>query len=218
MTDISDAVNRLSALHNKLCIRYGSMNEEYPEQLMAVRFISPSARVLEIGGNIGRNSCVIASILEDSANLVVMESDPQVASQLQENRDANGLKFAIEPRALSKSEMVQHGWNTYPRDTFHGGTPITTITWESFKAKYPISFDTLVLDCEGAVFYILKDFQPDFLSQINTIIIENDFVNQEHMTCVHDEFIRLGFHVEYNHSVPFSYNCREHFYQVWKRN
>ena len=34
---------------------------------------------LEIGGNIGRNSCIIASLLDGSSNLFVFESEPDNA-------------------------------------------------------------------------------------------------------------------------------------------
>ena len=41
---------------------------------MVVRYLKGNERVLEIGGNIGRNSLVISSILgKNSENLVVLE-------------------------------------------------------------------------------------------------------------------------------------------------
>ena len=46
----------LNKIHNTFKIKYGSFNEEYPEQEMACMFIKSNDYVLEIGGNIGRNS------------------------------------------------------------------------------------------------------------------------------------------------------------------
>ncbi len=53
------------------------MSDEYPEQFLTVRFIKPDHCVIEIGGNIGRNSCVISKFLNNSNNLLVIESDPK---------------------------------------------------------------------------------------------------------------------------------------------
>ena len=53
-----------------------------PEQLMACQFIREDDRVLEFGGSLGRNSCVINTILEDKTNHVVVEPSLQEANQL----------------------------------------------------------------------------------------------------------------------------------------
>jgi hypothetical protein len=53
---------------------------------MSIMFIKPDDCVLEIGGNIGRNSCVIGKVLNDSNNLLVIESDPLRVSKLEENK------------------------------------------------------------------------------------------------------------------------------------
>ena len=78
------------------------MKEELAEQKMVVRYLSGQEKVLEIGGNIGRNSLVIASILENSNNLVTLESDVNISKALSQNRDLNNMKFHIESSALSK--------------------------------------------------------------------------------------------------------------------
>ena len=44
------------------------------------------------------------------------------------------------------------------------------------KNKYNINFDTLVLDCEGAFYYILMDM-PEILENIKLIINEIDEIN-----------------------------------------
>ena len=75
-------VDKLIKLHNKLQIRHGDFNSELPEQMMAINHITGNEKVLEIGGNIGRNSLIIASLLKDSRNLVTLESDAEIALQL----------------------------------------------------------------------------------------------------------------------------------------
>ena len=66
----------LSNIHNEIIINHGNKYDEYPGQLMSIMFIKSDDCVSEIGGNIGRNSCVISKILNDSNNLLVIESDP----------------------------------------------------------------------------------------------------------------------------------------------
>jgi hypothetical protein len=53
---------------------------------MEVMFINPDDCILELGGNIGRNSCVIGTILKDSNNLLVIESDPLSVLKLKINK------------------------------------------------------------------------------------------------------------------------------------
>jgi len=112
--DLTEGKEKLDAIHKSLSLRHGSFSEEYPEQLMAATFISSDAKVLELGGNVGRNSCVIAYLLDDQTNLVVMEPSPISASQLQENRDLNQLSFQIEVAAVSHVPLVLSGWNSMP--------------------------------------------------------------------------------------------------------
>ena len=53
---------KLNELHKKLKLNNGNFREEYQEQEMSVLYIKPHNIVLELGGNIGRNSCIIASL------------------------------------------------------------------------------------------------------------------------------------------------------------
>lgn len=216
------ALEKLQKIHAKLKFSHGSLDLEYPEQLMAASHIGPKNVVLEIGGNIGRNSCVIASLLDDSSNLVVFESDPDTAKKLLENRDANGFSFAVETCAISKKKLVQNGWNTRPvpeddgAQIENGWTPVDTMSWSQVRAKYRDKrFDTLVVDCEGGMFYILAD-EPDFLETFKTIIIENDFQDIEHKRFVDSEFVRFGFRNVYREAGGFG-PCYDNFFEVWKR-
>ena len=214
-------IQKLNELHNKLKLNYGDFSEEYPEQEMSVSYIKPDNIVLELGGNIGRNSCIIASLLNNSNNLVVFESDPDNAVKLKENCDLNNLNFIIEDCAISKTELLQKDWLTKSKDLINDNElvnwkPIKTMSWLQIKNKYKITFDTLVADCEGALYYILKD-EPDFLETFKTIIIENDFNDIEHKRFVDGEFKRFGFGNVYTKSGGFGpcYNC---FFEVWAKN
>ena len=75
---------KLNEIHKKLKIKYGTLTDEYPEQIMAVTYLKGHENVLEIGGNIGRNTLVINSILKEG-KLVTLECDQNIAQQLNEN-------------------------------------------------------------------------------------------------------------------------------------
>lgn len=49
----------MQKIHSKLNLILGNLLEEYPEQLMTAMYLKKNAKVLELGANIGRNTCVI---------------------------------------------------------------------------------------------------------------------------------------------------------------
>jgi FkbM family methyltransferase len=212
----SDINDRIQNIHSNLKINYGSFNDELPEQKMAVIYLTGNEKVLEIGGNIGRNSLIIASILKNNKNLVTLESDINIGKQLIENRDLNGFDFHIECSALSKRKLIQNHWNTIPSDTLkEGWNWINTVTLESLKKKYNIEFDTLVLDCEGSFYYILMDM-PEILNNINLIIMENDYFDISHKNYIDKILTKNNFHVDYIESGGWG-PCCNNFFEVWKR-
>lgn len=207
---------KLKSIQDKIVMSYGTMNEEYPEQLLAVKYIKPDDIVLEIGGNIGRNSCVMSHLLSDSRNLLVLESDPDTAQQLMHNRDQNKLQFKIENSAISKVDLYQNQSNTSPTNYGDGWKKIPTKPWEEIKAKYNMPFNALVVDCEGALYYILQE-NPGFLQPFKTIIIENDFTDLTHKHFVDNEFTRFGFK-RVHHEAGGWQPCYDFFYEVWVKN
>lgn len=217
-------IDRINLIHSKLNIGYGHIKEELPEQVMAVSVIQPEAIVLEIGGNIGRNSCVISSLLRDSGNLVVMEANPFIAKQLEENRHKNNFSFHIETSALSKRKLLQRGWHTVLEDEYDpnvngaGWMPIPIIDWSSLQEKYNKKFDTLVLDCEGAIYFILKDF-PNLLENFKLILIENDYASLEHKLFVEGEFKTAGFKLIYSQPLnsPTEISWGNSFYEIYSK-
>lgn len=214
---IEEGTARLHAAHARLRLVHGSLAEEYPEQLMTAMFLSSNAKVLELGANVGRNSCVIATLLNDSRNLVAVESSAGTAKLLQENRDMNGLQFHIVAGAISKVPLIQDGWwTTKPSDVdVPGWTRVNTMTFDEVQNLYNITFDTLVVDCEGALYYILLH-DPNVLKNINTVIIENDFTDIQHLLYVQDLFVRNGLYCVYNQAGGWG-PCSDQFYQVWKK-
>ena len=208
----------LQAIHSKIQLIHGSLMEEYPEQLLSVKYIKPTDTVLEIGGNFGRNSCTIATILNGSSNMLVIESDSDNSILLRENRDHNKLNFHIEDCAISKVDLYQKGWITKPIEEIsdiENLKKINTKSWTEIKNKYNMEFNTLVADCEGALYYIMKE-TPDFLQTFNKIIIENDFNDIEHKQFVDNELKKHNF--ERNHYEQGGWRpCHDFFYEVWTK-
>jgi FkbM family methyltransferase len=207
---------KLQNVHSKLNITHGDLMDELPEQKMAVRYLTGNEKVLEIGGNIGRNSLVIASILQEASNLVTLETSPDIANQLKENRDLNNLNFHIENSALSNRKLIQIGWDTIPSEVLLPGYQwVNTTGLNELKSKYNIEFDTLVLDCEGAFYYILMDM-PDILNTVNLIIMENDYHDISQKECVDKILTEHNFHRHYVEGGGWG-PCYHNFFEVWKK-
>ena len=186
---------------------------------MAVRYLTGNEKVLEIGGNIGRNSLIISYILRNNNNnnFVSLECDTNISKQLIENRDLNNLQFHIENSALSKRKLIQKGWDTIPSDTLQDGyTWVNTITLQELNTKYNIDFDTLVLDCEGAFYYILMDM-PEILNNINLIIMENDYHDIYHKHYIDEILIQNNFYMDYQEGGGWG-PCYNIFFEVWKKH
>lgn len=219
---------KLSMIHNNTLFTYikdglgGDMKDEYDEQIMASQFIKEDSIVLELGANIGRNTITISRLLKDSRNLVSLETRPDFCKLLKLNRDNNKLKFNIQNSALSLRYLIQHknSWNSIiidnldniPEDYYY----INTVSFDYLESRYLNGkhFDTIVADCEGALYYIFEDF-PDILKNINTVIMENDYSNFDHKKSVDNFMINNGFICVYRKSGgwnPLLYNC---FYETW---
>jgi FkbM family methyltransferase len=208
----------LHTIHQGLKFKHGNLNDELPEQLMALRFLNGNEKVLEIGANIGRNTLMIQSILniKNNTQFVTLECDPKSAAQLQENRDINNMYFHIENSALSKRKLIQKEWDTIASDVvLDGYVAVKTITWEELRYKYRINFDTLVLDCEGAFYYILQDM-PEMLQNINMILMENDYYNIDHKEYVDHVLKQNHFTCIYQEAGGWG-PCSSRFFETWKK-
>ena len=216
--NIHDTINKMNDIHSILKINYGDLNFEIPEQRMVIHYLTGNEKVLEIGGNIGRNSLVIAHILKQKGNnnLVTLECDTNIANQLIENRNLNNFTFHVENSALSKRKLIQKGWDTLASDTLQEDYHwVNTITLNDLNNKYKIDFDTLILDCEGAFYYILLDM-PEILNNINLIIMENDYYDISQKNYIDEILKKNNFYTDYV-EVGGWYPCYNNFYEVWKK-
>lgn len=215
----------LKEIQNSLKIKYGTFNEELIEQTMAYNFIEKDNVVLELGSNIGRNSLIISKILSNSSNLVTLEMDKEFADKCDENKNANNLNFHIINSALSYIPLYyqnkKHGeGGGYCVDTKYTDDYVecSTITFEEIEKQYNLKFDTLVVDCEGGFYYILKS-NPNILSNIKLLIIENDFPVIEHKNYLNELLIKNGFKRIYVEKLidESNFPCKDFFWETWSK-
>ena len=201
----------------------GKQDDEQTEQLMSVQFIPSSAKVLELGSNIGRNTLVIASLLFDQRNLVTLECDQETVVTLRSNRAINNMQFHIEPVALSQKKLVMSHENnsiersTKPREKDNSSElDVPTISVKALKAKYPgLTFNTLVADIEGALYYILID-EPELLDDIQLVLMENDYRDIQHKKEVDRILTQKGLHRFFVKQGGWG-PCTDFFWEAWRK-
>lgn len=212
---------KLQKIHSTVKFLYNSMNGEIPEQKLALKYVDDSCKVLELGGNIGCNSSLLSCIV-DNDNIVVIEPDLEIAEKLMINRDLNGFNFKIETSAISERKLIRNGWHTLPEEFKEKNSlSVDTIRFEDLCKKYSIDFDTLIVDCEGAFYYILKD-NPNLLINFKLIIVENDYIKKEHKDYVDNVLKNYNFINIESNKLDYSFwpnaPCGDCFYEVWKKN
>jgi hypothetical protein len=189
---MDEYIQKLTDIHNGLSFSEKSqLNDELPEQLMSVKHITPDSIVLELGGSIGRNSCIINSILDTKTNHVVIEPGTLELSLLQNNRDSNNFGFFIENSAISNVPLYSLGWYTYLTQ-IPDSIEVNTINYNDLLEKYKLKFNTLVIDNEGHFVGMLKDF-PTILDGINLLIIEHDFNTEDDLCYFKKTMTQSGF-------------------------
>lgn len=193
---IENIHERLLKLHRY--IRCDDMSKEIFEQLCVLKYLNQDSKVLELGGNKGRVSLIVATILNDDSKFVTIEPTKDIASINKKNRDINCFNYNIETNILSKTpkylernsyDSVANKTHEEVKDNYE---KIDNITFEALQNKYNIIFDTLIIDCEGAFYNIMIDF-PNILNSIKIIIIENDFDTKYHYEEVLNFFIKNSF-------------------------
>ena len=225
---IKDSVLRLNELQKQftlLIYEHGGFEAEYPEQLMIMRYVNENDKVLEIGGQVGRTSHIIQTIVNNPKHHVIMECDPKTAQKLRTNLDFNTYTDAIiETAGLSHVKLYMTGRGVdaprhFEKDIPSDAVEIPTITYSELCKKYNVDFDVLVADCEGSLYYIFKE-DPNMLDNIHTVIMENDYHNVNHKQTVDTILTSKGFKVIYKErGVPWASwsPCYEYFYEVWKK-
>jgi hypothetical protein len=210
----------LQTIHNNLQIKggkFGNKNDvQISQQNMLVKYLTGNEKVLEIGSNIGRNTLVIARILEqkNNYNFVTLECNKRHTVFLQKNKAINNFHFHIEESGLSKRRLIQ---NNTTNDILvsdvliDGYTYVDIISLDGLKQKYNIVFDTLILDCGYMFYYILQDM-PKLLNKINLIIMTNDYDDVTHKEFVNNVLTSKHFNI-----ICSEDGNKPNYYEVWKK-
>ena len=213
------AVKRLKDLHQSMVELPKDYTDEFMEQVMSCIHLKGNERVLEIGGNIGRNTAVLGQIMKTAGaggSVTTLETLKDEASQLKKLVERNGFPVKVVNAALSKVELVQSGWNTAPKgaDNTEDWEDINTVTLEDLTEEG--SFDTLVVDCEGAFEPILDEW-PELLEKANVVQIENDFSTTESASKVMNALEKAGFVLVFTRPLKYnvSFPLRHQFYQIF---
>jgi FkbM family methyltransferase len=212
-----DLFSKLQDIHKKLKLDFGMFYENMSMQLIILKYINGLEKVLEIGGNIGRCSLLIANILnaKSNADFVSLESNPDYAKQLIHNRDQNDLSFHVENSALSNKKMIQFEDKMSRSDVLIDGFfQVNTMSWNNLIEKYKIEFDTLIVDCNDAFYEILLEF-PEMLNKMKLVIMKNEYYDVFKKMKVEKILIEKNFILEYSETGG-NCPCYYSYYEVWK--
>jgi hypothetical protein len=148
---------------------------------------------------------------------VVLESDAKICKSLEKNRDNNNFKFVIEAKALSKKPLIQRGWWTKPLpegEVPKYWTPVDIVDFETLQSTTGLTFNTLVADSEGSLYYSLKD-DPSILDGLEKILLENDYwAARSQQDEVRQILTSKGFSVVFDRESGLT---RPSFWQVWTK-
>jgi FkbM family methyltransferase len=177
---------------------------ECGERLSCYENIYKDDIVLEIGGNMGLCSVIIADNLRDSSNLVVVEPSLKAVKKLNNTKQEYNHKFHIFNGCISKTPLYIK--NNYFLDYVSltdiekpDYLKVENLTYNELEKKYNLHFNTLVIDCEGCYTQLFYEF-PEILQNVSKILIEWDGKFQEKL------FIDQGFYKKNFYRHPFLIN------------
>jgi FkbM family methyltransferase len=192
---------------------HGTYEEEESRYLK--EYLSPDAKVLELGSCLGYVSCLTNKLLSDNSAHVVLEANPQLIPWIEKNRDENRCEFAIENSIISNDEMNDF----YVHHLIVGGsakrkTPnkiqIKGETFQGLRKKYGIDFDTLIMDIEGGELDLFRNYKEG-IAEFDQIFMEvhpfaNILTKEEAQEC-EDTLSSLGFDIL----------VRDGNFQIWQK-
>ena len=89
------------------------------------------------------------------------------------------------------------------------------MVFDEIEKANDITFDTLVADCEGALYYIIQD-EPNMFDNINTIIMENDYHDINQKEFLDNFLLNKSFKRIYVNGGGWG-PCAKYFFEVWKK-
>lgn len=174
---------------------------ESTEVKMANMYIQPDDYVLELGARYGGVSCTINQKLSNKKNQVVVEPDSRVWDALETNRKNNKCEFEIikgtisqKPQKIIKNSRKfndNNDWATYCEEA--SGYSSKRIQNYDLPDK---PFNVLVADCEGFLETFYRE-NMELFPKLRCIMIEKDRPDHCNYDYLENEFIKLGFEIDY---------------------
>lgn len=151
---------------------------EVNEQEELFKYLKPTDKILQLGGNIGA-SCILADKIGCKKNVCV-EPNPKVAKFLKDNKKLTNSKFKIIEGVITDSK--RNIYMELPNNTNNNQWGIQTGTSGNFKCnKFKLKdiekdgeFNVLFADCEGCLPEFLKEYKDH---KWELIIFEKDNAN-----------------------------------------
>ena len=171
--------------------------KEQPEQCLISRFVRRDARVLELGGRIGRSTIVAAEVAADG-RVWTSEASPTLMRRLATMVAPLGARVTLLPAISDVPVFERLG----PRA---GGeisaAPEVVATWRANRrvatvetaALDGLAFDTIVADCEGC-FHALVRARADLLRRVHTVVLEEDAADDAEAAALQAALRSAGFH------------------------
>lgn len=172
---------------------------ERAEIYMTRRFLPRDMDVVELGGSLGANTCLIA---RRSRSLVSVEADPHLAANLRETVAANGLgNVTVIAKALApgrEAVSFRSGHDNLGGHIGVGGEVAAT-SLTAILNDHGIGEFALVSDCEGAEARIAIE-EPEALVRCRIALVEMG--GKEHSPDeVEALYLGLGFRRVYRHGA-----------------
>lgn len=189
---------------------------EKEEAMYLSKYLSPEAKVIELGGCLGFVSCLTNKILNNKSKHIVLEANPNLIPWIEKNRNRNNCMFSIENAVISEENEIPF----YIHDLIVGGSlkrktekkvPIKGITFDALQKKYDTTFDTLLMDIEGGELELFRNHK-NAISNFKTIFFEvhpfaGILTKREAQEC-EEILLELGFKLI----------KRDGHFQIWEKN
>lgn len=154
---------------------------EWDEWILSDAVITESSRVLEFGARYGTTSCILSRKTGNSGNVISVEIDSSVWSNLIDNRDKHHCNFHIVKGSVGDKPLLKAGGGEY--DTFtkvaaenelKNEELIAAFDFQAIERHVGFKINTLLIDCEGCVDAIFSGKTAKLLDQVSLILIEED--------------------------------------------
>ena len=186
---------------NQRSLFYDRTYEE-EEYRLCQKYIHKNDIVIELGGCIGFISCVINKKLKNQLSHVVLEPNPKLIKYLEQNKEKNKCSFLIENKIISNKKEEK----LYLNHTILGSSitkeskdyiVVEGVKIKELELKHSLTFNTLILDIEGAEYDFFKNIDFEQFKFEKIIVEFHNFANilsNEDVSYCKEKLYRAGFY------------------------